>query len=141
MERYCLTDQSPQRAVAPTEEEEEYIYIYIYIGPASLEALTAVLMKMQALRFVTPCRLVSSYRLLSLDELTMKTEALRCLETLLTTSKHSVFSRNILVFFNMLVTFGQRIAGPFTGITTYKQDRFVYVQCAAFFPTSDFQAC
>jgi hypothetical protein len=23
MERYCSTDQSPQRAVAPTEEEEE----------------------------------------------------------------------------------------------------------------------
>jgi len=23
MERYCLTGQSPQRAVAPTEEEEE----------------------------------------------------------------------------------------------------------------------
>ena len=31
MERYCSTGQSPQRAVAPTEEEEEYIYIYIYI--------------------------------------------------------------------------------------------------------------
>jgi hypothetical protein len=28
MERYCSTGQSPQRAVAPTEEEEEYIYIY-----------------------------------------------------------------------------------------------------------------
>jgi hypothetical protein len=23
MERYCLTGQSPQRAIAPTEEEEE----------------------------------------------------------------------------------------------------------------------
>jgi hypothetical protein len=26
MERYCSTGQSPQRAVAPTEEEELYIY-------------------------------------------------------------------------------------------------------------------
>jgi len=25
MERYCSTGQSPQRAVAPTEEEEEYM--------------------------------------------------------------------------------------------------------------------
>jgi len=60
-------------------------------GTASLEVLTAVLMKMQALRFVTPCRLVSSYRLLSLDELTMKTEALRSSEMSLTTSRKSVF--------------------------------------------------
>jgi len=26
MERYCLTGQSPQRAVAPTEEEEVCVY-------------------------------------------------------------------------------------------------------------------
>jgi hypothetical protein len=28
MERYCSTGQSPQRAVAPTEEEEEYLKIF-----------------------------------------------------------------------------------------------------------------
>jgi hypothetical protein len=27
MERYCLTHQSPQRAVAPTEEEEEGVSV------------------------------------------------------------------------------------------------------------------
>jgi len=29
MERYCSTGQSPQRAVAPTEEEEEGCICYI----------------------------------------------------------------------------------------------------------------
>jgi hypothetical protein len=28
MARYCLTGQSPQRAVAPTEEEEEEVVVF-----------------------------------------------------------------------------------------------------------------
>lgn len=82
-------------------------YTIYNIGPASLEILTAMLMKMQALRFLTPCRLVSSYRLLSLDGLTMKMEAVRSTQTSLATSRQSVLSRNILVPLNTLVTFEQ----------------------------------
>ena len=32
MERYCSTGQSPQRAVAPTEEEEEFISLTNWKG-------------------------------------------------------------------------------------------------------------
>ena len=35
MERYCLTGQSPQRAVAPTEKD---ILVYIVVIPRSLPA-------------------------------------------------------------------------------------------------------
>ena len=33
MERYCSTGQSPQRAVAPTEEEEEYYFLLCATAP------------------------------------------------------------------------------------------------------------
>jgi len=32
MARYCLTGQSPQRAVAPTEEEEVVVFITLQLG-------------------------------------------------------------------------------------------------------------
>jgi hypothetical protein len=41
MEKYCSTGQSPQRAVAPTEEEEEDVQISltVHVGQARLEVL------------------------------------------------------------------------------------------------------
>ena len=47
MERYCSTGQSPQRAVAPTEEEEEAhifkrsIKIYIITAPTYFDVITS----------------------------------------------------------------------------------------------------
>jgi hypothetical protein len=35
MERYCSKGQSPQRAVAPTEEEEEEVFLYSF-SPVSV---------------------------------------------------------------------------------------------------------
>ena len=39
MERYCSTGQSPQRAVAPTEEEEEEDWMHFTHTTAANEAI------------------------------------------------------------------------------------------------------
>jgi hypothetical protein len=47
MERYCSTDQSPKRAVAPTEEEEEEDWMHFTHTTAVNEAILFLMAKLK----------------------------------------------------------------------------------------------